>query len=499
MKSFVSALVGVSLIVLLSFSCVQITYAQSSASATIRGSVLDPQSRAVPNATVTVRNVDTRQERSTTTTSDGLYVIPNLDPGVYDVRVEVSGFSKGEAKGVRVQVGAIRDVNFSLRLAGVSSEVKVTGQAPLVETTKTDTSVVIDDKQMSHLPVLNVAGLNTGGSPLNDYEGLAITAPGVHFDTSLNSNDLIGPGGYNNRGNVVNVDGGNINDQVVVNRDSISASLDEVKEFQIITNNYNAEYGEAGNLIVNVITKSGTNTIHGSGYAAFRGRNFGASNYFYNEFNPNAAFRRAPFQKQMWGLNSGGPLVKDKTFWFLSFEKAYQSVPLTLINQPPNNQAVTVSQPTKEILWSAKVDHQLFRNHMLSIRFNVDRQFLDNDLVQVPSFAQPSSLTLSSYHDQGLNIGLVSTVTPHVANEGRFFWHRFINILPTKSTDPGVLRSNSYTGAAFCCPQGGLQNRYQILTTLPGFMARTRSKRDSISATFLTTLSSSSSISENGI
>jgi Carboxypeptidase regulatory-like domain/TonB dependent receptor-like, beta-barrel len=440
----------------------QPSYGQA-ATATIRGTVLDPQGKAVPKAKVTARKLDTGQERSTTTSDEGIYVIPNLAPGVYDIRVEATGFNKGEVKGMNLEVGAIRDVNFNLALAGVTTEVKVSAATPLVETTKTDVSTVINDKQMEGLPVLNTAAV----SPLNDYAQLAQNSPGVRFDVSNNSFDLIGPGAYNDRGNLVNIDGGNISDQLVSTRDALGASLSEVKEFQIITNNYNAEYGQAGSLIINVITKSGTNAFHGTAFAAFRGRNLAASNYFYNEFDPAAAFGRAPFQKQNWGINAGGPFVKDRTFWFVNFEKVHQSVPLTLTNQAPDfAHSVTVDQPTNEILWSAKVDHQFTRNHQLSIRANFDRQLNDNILVQIANFASPASLTSIVIHDNTFNVGLVSTFTPHVVNEARFFWHRFLNLIPTKSTLPGQDGSDFYLGAAFCCPQGGRQNRYQFIDNL---------------------------------
>jgi carboxypeptidase family protein/TonB-dependent receptor-like protein len=466
MRARRSVLAAAFLILALAFGWVGFAYAQS-ATATILGTVSDPQGNSVPDASVVAKNVDTGIERTTTTTTDGLYRLPNLPPGDYDVSVEKAGFSKAVAKGVHINVGDQRDVNFKLALATVATEVKVTAETPLIETTKTDTSLVIDETEMSHLPVLNVGAFNTGTSPMNDYAGLAATAPGVRFDLSGNSSDLLGPGAYNNRGNLVNVDGGNISDQVVSSRDALGASLNEVKEFQVITNNYNAEYGQAGNIIINVVTKSGTNTIHGSANAFFRGRNLAASNFFYNEFNPDAAFRRAPFQKQIWGFDSGGPIVKDKTFWYVNYVKAQQAVPLTLQNQPPSfTQSVTVSQPTNEILWTVKLDHELFKNHHLMLRFNADRQFFDNDLVQVPQFAQPESLTLSAFHDHTFNIGLTSAITPRVVNEARFFWHRFINILPTKSTAPGVRTANTYSGAAFCCPQGGLQNRYQYIDNI---------------------------------
>jgi hypothetical protein len=453
-------------------------------SATITGRALDPKGASVPNATVTATNTETGISRTTTTTSDGLYRFDNLAPGIYDVTMNVGGFNKAEAKKIKVQVGEQRDVNFNLELAGQRATVVVTSELPLIESTRTDTSTVITDREVAVLPTTTPFA---SGGVANDYEGLALAAPGVRYDLTTNSNDLIGPGAVNDRGLLINMDGGNIIDQVVSVRDSFGASLEEVKEFQVLTNNYNAEYGQAGGIILNIITKSGTNSIHGDGHFYARGRNLGSSQFFYNQtfagatapndkrgcptgdFNSSGALTsisgcpRAPFFKHEGGFTLGGPFVKDKTFWFVSLEKTHQGVPLTLT--PPTG-AVTTSQPTKEVLWSAKLDQKLTNNHQFTVRFNAQRDIQDNQLVQVPQNAAPESLVSFATHDHTLNLALVSTPTSHTVNEARFFWHRFLTQTPTKSALPGNSGPGFYTGAAFCCPQAGLQNRYEYLDNL---------------------------------
>ena len=436
------------------FCCANGAYGQN---ATITGRVVDPKGASVPNAIVTATNSETGIARTTTTTSDGLYRFDNLPPGVYNVMLNVSGFNKAEARSVKLQVGEARDINFNLELAGQQQSVVVTSELPLVETSKTDVSTVITEKEVSVLPTTTPF---SAGGVANDYEGLALAAPGVRYDLTTNSNDLIGPGAVNDRGLLINMDGGNIIDQLVSVRDSFGASLEEVKEFQVLTNNYNAEYGQAGGIILNVITKSGTNTVHGDGHFYARGRNLGASQFFYNLGNPDA---RAPFFKHEGGFVLGGPFVKDRTFWFVSLEKTHQGVPLTL--SPPTG-PVTTSQPTKEVLWSAKVDHKLTNNHQFTVRFNAQRDISDNLLVQVPQNAAPESLVASVVHDHTLNLALISTPTSHTVNEARFFWHRFFSQTPTKSGLPGNSGPGFYTGAAFCCPQAGLQDRYQYIDNL---------------------------------
>ena len=162
---------------LLMLSLASVAYSQSSAFATITGRALDPKGASVPNATVTATNTETGIVRTTTTTSDGLYRFDNLAPGIYDVTMNVGGFNKAEAKNIKVQVGEQRDVNFNLELAGQQQSVVVTSEMPLVETTKTDVSTVVDDKAVADLPT--TTSFNAIGGVANDYQGLAASAPGV--------------------------------------------------------------------------------------------------------------------------------------------------------------------------------------------------------------------------------------------------------------------------------------------------------------------------------
>ena len=448
--------------------------AYGQAFATITGRALDPAGASVPEATVTATNTETGIVRTTKTTSDGLFRFENLPPGVYDIAIESGSFTKSEAKGVKLQVGEQRDLNFNLELAGQKQLVVITSELPMIETTKTDTSTIIDDKAVADLPTTtSFAGL---GGISNDYEGLAATAPGVRYDYTGLSFDILGPGAINSRGLTVNLDGGNISDQVVSSRDALGASVEEVKEFQVLTNNYNAEYGQAGNVILNVITKSGTNTIHGDAHAYFRGRNLGASDFFYNQTacdptltgpgscdsKADAGFpsARAPFFKHEEGFTAGGPFVKDRLFWFASLERAAQASPETLT---PFGTSVTTSVPTTELLWSAKVDAKLTEKHQLSIRYNIQRDITSNLVVQTGPAVDPSGLVAQVVHDNVLNIGMVSTPTTHTVNEARFVWHRFLSQTPTVSTDPGEQLPGAYVGADFCCPQGAFQQRFQYV------------------------------------
>ncbi|HEY6968820.1 MAG TPA: TonB-dependent receptor [Candidatus Angelobacter sp.] len=465
-------------ILLMCLSLASLAFGQSAASATIVGAVTDTQGAVIPNATVTATNTATGVGHSAKTTSSGNYTIPNLPPGSYDIKVEAASFATSESKGVKLNVGDQRDVNVTLGAAGKSEVVEVTAAAPLIETTKTAVSTAVTDLDMERLPTFAAA---SGG--INDYAQLALTAPGVKLDTSTlttGGDQLIGPGTINTRANLYNVDGANITDQVTSGRDTLGASVDEVQEFQVLTNNYNAEYGQAGGLILNVVTKSGTNGIHGDAHTYLRGRNLAASKPLFNtsQFvdpvtglvnNPACPHLgttdidgcpRAPFSRQEGGFTLGGPFVKDKLFWFVSYEIAHQTLPTVLTS-------TTVSSPTNQLLYSGKVDYKISSNHVLSARFNVDRFFTDNLIVQTSTNIAPETLTTQSIHNMGGNLGLTSSFTPNLVNEARFAILREVNTLPDKTTLPGQIHADGFvSGANFCCPQGGENKRYQYIDNL---------------------------------
>jgi hypothetical protein len=443
--------------------------AQSASSAQISGTVVDPQGAVVPGAKVTATNQATGVGRSVVTTSTGNYVIPNLTPGTYDVSVNSKGFAPGTTKNIALNLGDQRDLGFKLGLAGSTESVEVTTQAPLIETTKTDVSSSVTSLDMERLPT--IAG---AGGVVNDYAQLALTAPGVKSDTSGLTTDLIAPGSINNRGNLYNVDGANITDQLVSGRDSTGASVDEVQEFQVITNNYDAQYGQATGLVMNVVTKSGSNGVHGEGHMYFRGRNLAASDPFYNlgilgdSRCPSAitidGCPRAPFHRKEGGFTVGGPFIKNKLFWFTSFENSRQGVPLTLT---PFGNSVTVQSPNNNLLYSGKVDYKISENELLTMRYAVDRFRSSNVIVQTGLNVTPDDLTSSTINNASLNIGLVSTLRPTLVNEARFVFYRFVSTTSDNSSVPGVIHPDgTQTGADFCCPQGGLQKRYQYIDNM---------------------------------
>ena len=167
-------------------------HGQSASYATITGYAQDLNGASVPGATVTATNVETGMTMLTQTTSEGIYRFDNLPPGIYDLSIEARSFATSQAKSVKLQVGEDLDINFNLRLAGQTQTVIVTTELPLVERTKTDVSTVIDDKDVANLPT--TTSYQAVGGVSNAFEGLAVSAPGVRYDYSSDSSDLVGPG-----------------------------------------------------------------------------------------------------------------------------------------------------------------------------------------------------------------------------------------------------------------------------------------------------------------
>ena len=158
--------------------------------------------------------------------------------------------------------------------------------------------------------------------------------------------------------------------------------------------------------------------------------------------------------------------MKDRLFWFTSFEMTHQASPLTLTLPISAGGNITVQQPTNDMLYSGKIDYKVSEKHNLSARYNVQRTFQDNQITQTSNSVTPDDLTTFAVHDAGLNVGFVSTLTPTLGNEARFAFFRTINSLPDKTTLPGQQHPNFISGANFCCPQGGLQKRYQYIDNL---------------------------------
>lgn len=280
-------------------------FAQNAATADLRGQVKDPNGAVIANAKVVAKDEARNFERSTTTNEEGLFYFPLLPPGTYSVTVDAPGFSKLVNKNVILTVGQQAELPVSMKVSGGSTETTVSAEAEMVETQKSSASTTITQQRIDNLPI---NGRNYIQFVLTNSQTARDTAPSIGAAPTSGLNI----GGQRARSNLVNVDGADAGDNSV-NGIRSTASQEAVQEFQIITNGYAAEYGRAAGGVVNIVTRGGTNDVHGNIYGYLRNRNIQADNHFTSIKNP-------AYTRMQAGATLGGPIVRDRTFYFLSYE-----------------------------------------------------------------------------------------------------------------------------------------------------------------------------------
>ena len=267
--------------------------------------VKDPKGNIVTNANVTAKDVAKGLERAGIGDGQGGYNVRQLPPGTYTVTVDVQGFSKVDNTGVAVTVGGLVELPVTLTVAGGKEVVEVSSQAELVETSRSSTTDTIGERRIDNLPI---NGRNYINFTLTDSQVVRDNAP----NTGAAPTSGLNMSGQRGRSNLVNVDGADATDNSI-NGVRSTVSQEAVQEFQIITNSYTPEYGRAAGGVVNIITRSGSNAFHGDVFGFLRNRNFQAVNPFSTV--PNPAYTRVQA-----GAAFGGPIKKDKTYYYFSYE-----------------------------------------------------------------------------------------------------------------------------------------------------------------------------------
>src|SRR5499427_4558284 len=292
----------------LSLVCVSAAMSQAQSNAAdLQGVVRDQNGAVVANASVTARNAGTNIEREATTNDDGFYKIVNLPPGEYSITVKAANYKTAVIPSVRLTIGQTVNQDIPLEVGDLTATVQVTSAAPtLVETTNTAVASVVDQQRIDNLPINE-----------RNYLSFALTSSTVSRDAGR----PIGPapttglnfGGQRGRSNLVQVDGADNTDNSV-NASRSTVSQEAVQEFQVVTNSFAPEFGRSAGGVVNVVTKSGTNDFHGNVFGFFRDKSYQAR-------NPFAPVAKPPFNRKQYGFTIGGPLDRDRTFFFFAFEQ----------------------------------------------------------------------------------------------------------------------------------------------------------------------------------
>src|SRR5215831_2516251 len=287
-------------------------------SGTVQGDVLDEKGGSVAGAKVEAKNLDTNFTQSDTTNADGHFAFLSLAPGRYTLTISMSGFATVLQQNVNLTVGQTINIPVTMKVSSVATQIVVT-DVPTVETTRTESASTLNELSVSETPVIG-----------RKFEDLLTLTPGVAI-TQGPDGDEINFSGQRGEFNNVSLDGGDYNngffgEQLGGQRAAIDITLDAVKEFQVVASGANAEFGRTAGGVVNVITKSGTNDVHGSVFEYFRTEGLTANT---SDGKPLKDFRRNQF-----GGTVGGPIVKDKMFIFGAFEQILAELTRTNLSTP---------------------------------------------------------------------------------------------------------------------------------------------------------------------
>jgi hypothetical protein len=353
--------------------------AQTASQGSIEGTVLDQSGAAVPSASVTVTNKATGVTFSTSTDESGFFRFPVLSVGKYDLKAEKSGFAVINQTEIIVTVGSKVNLPLKMPLAGQIATVSVTGETPLVETTRTSLTGTIAERSIASLPV--------NGRNFIDF---VLLTPGVTRDVRLGDISFAGQRGTLNS---LIVDGSDNNNtffgqtlgRTGSGRAPYQFSLDSVQEFQVNSNAYSAELGRAGGAVINVVTKSGGNDFHGTGFWYYRDRSMNAKDLIDN----NLGRPKAPYHFNQFGANFSGPIAHDRAFFFFNYDGQRNTLPNTVflilptIAAPTSFETAAIAYLTaRSSSWLrtqdqngylAKVDWNINARNILTVRWNNQR------------------------------------------------------------------------------------------------------------------------------
>jgi hypothetical protein len=409
----------------------------------IGGFVTDESKAALPGATVTVKQVDTGQSRVLTTDAQGRYRADSLAPGQYAVTVELSGFRTAQYDDVSLSVGQASSLNVQMQIGGISEKVVVSGDATLVATRQSSVTALVDQSQIRDLPLNG-----------RDFSQLTLLQLGVTSSPTTSQTVDRGMGTQvsiaGSRPNQISyqLDGADVNTQGNGSPGSAAGGMlgvDTVREFQVLVNNYSAEYGRSSGGIVVAITRSGTNNLTGSAFEFNRDSRFDSRTYF---DDPSQSI--PPLKRNQFGGTLGGPIVHDKTFFFGSYEGLRQTRGETTIANVPSDatrartdlSALTrpylllfpvangpqsgpsaqfiqqVVSPTRENLAVGKVDHNLSNAQSLSVKYSFDKAFVD-ETQAIPYWTTDTRTRSQSVVGEHKWI-----VSPRLLNDAKVAWNQ---------------------------------------------------------------------------
>jgi hypothetical protein len=427
--------------------------AQQLATAGITGTITDASGKSVSNILVTLTNVKQGTARTFTTHGDGVFSFATLEASDYDLSTAaVSGFSAWRET-LHLEVGQIRNIPIQLVIAGSHATVEVSSNpAQSIDTTSSVVGDVIDARQIDTLPLngrnyLELAYLVPGN------------APAPNFDPTKQNTVVISSAGQLGRGGSVTVDGADNNDDVV-GGSLVNIPEDAVQEFQIATNRFSAGLGRSGSTVVNVVTKQGSNHLHGDIGLYERD---GAMQALPATFDPSVG-STPPFHRQQYSADLGGPIRKDRAWWFVAMEDRRQLGGDLVGARDMAHQTIArqfATAPLHDYLSTERLDWQAREKDRFGFRESLE---LEDDLGQSQldrAIGTAAYRQNSTNHLQGLVADWVHIFTPAVINKMSFAENNFFNYISPTTTAPQITFPDLDDGATYRVPQGTKQFRLQ--------------------------------------
>jgi hypothetical protein len=465
-------------------------WAQSEASSgQIAGAITDSTGAAVPNATVTVTNKETGLTRTATTSDEGLYTIPLLPTGTYMVAAQAGNFAETKLENVVVNVGRVADGNITLGVGGVQESVTVSAEA--IQVTRNESDAVVNETAISNLPI--------NGRRFQDFITLTPTA---QVDPQRGQISLSGQKGINSN---INVDGVDYNQPFFGGirggeRSNLAFTIPQeaIKEFQVVASGYSAEFGRSTGGIVNAVTKSGDNDVHGSAFYLLRPQRLARGNEFTEALQEQISTRAAgvdatlaPTQHQFGG-SIGGPIIENKLFYFGAYEQQKFNAPRQIVfgiqNTFPGTLTLTPAQQTVLDFYRAeqagyeltndamaglgRIDWNVNNSNRFNIRFSASKNEAENAVSRGETSLDPTTsqaLSTNGTEKNKTKIGvaqLVSTLGTSTVNELRLQYAREDRPRISNSVIPQILTSFATTGATAFLPTTQYDTRYQLADSL---------------------------------
>jgi outer membrane receptor protein involved in Fe transport len=423
------------------------------AAATLGGVVSDPNGAVVSGALVTLTQQSTGVRRETTTGGEGLYTLTNLAAGDYQLGVKAAGF-KAPPLVVTLQVGQSTTLNVPLEVAGADEvSVTVTDAGSPVDQTSSKVDGVVGAREIASLPLngrnfLELALLIPGN------------APAPNFDPTKSNTVVISSAGQLGRGGNVTVDGADSNDDVVGGQVQ-NVSQDAVQEFQIATNRFSAQLGRSGSSVINVVTRSGSNELHGSGAFYFRGSLFqGLPATFDRTLDDES-----PFDREQYSFTLGGPLKKDKAWFFGSVEYRNQDGALLVGVRDLATRSIRrtfADAPLNDLLSTERLDWQPSARDHLFFRYSLQREDDVAASTLDRAIGSASQRQASANNTHSFLTNYTRVLSPRDVNSFNFSYSTFRNDTEPVAPGPQLTFPSIQDGASFRVPQGTKQRRLQF-------------------------------------